>query len=165
MTTAAERLVTLAGAGTAGALLLLIGTGSTAGAALVDYSRLPSATAAVHLMTDIVEDNLQGGAGWIDYGEQKRKREEKDALIAESKTLIANIKAESNPQELFTESALLTSKIKQEIERLGIKAAYFERLHNEQLAAQALYDQEQLQAQIEEIDVVYMTFLMIAHLD
>ena len=52
--TAAERLVELAGTGgTAGVLLLLIGTGGTAGAALVNYSGLPSATAAVHLMTDV----------------------------------------------------------------------------------------------------------------
>lgn len=56
--TAGERLVELAGTGgTAGVLLLLIGTGGTAGAALVDYSRLPSATAAVHLMTDRTGDN------------------------------------------------------------------------------------------------------------
>ena len=55
MTTAAERLVELAGTGgVASTLLLLIGTGGTAGAALVDYSGLPTATAAVHLMTDRV---------------------------------------------------------------------------------------------------------------
>lgn len=58
MTTAAERLVELAGTGgVAGTLLLLIGTGGTAGAALVDYSGLPTATAAVHLMTDRSGDN------------------------------------------------------------------------------------------------------------
>lgn len=52
--TAAERLVALAGqSGAAGALLLLIGAGSTAGDALVNYSGLPTATAAVHLMTDV----------------------------------------------------------------------------------------------------------------
>lgn len=51
--TAGDRLVALAGAsGTAGTLLLLIGSGATAGAALVNYSGLPTATAAVHLMTD-----------------------------------------------------------------------------------------------------------------
>lgn len=61
MTTAAERLVTLAGTGgTAGVLLLMIGTGGTAGAALVNYSGLPTATAAVHLMTDVA-------GGQIDY--------------------------------------------------------------------------------------------------
>ncbi len=58
MTTAAERLVELAGTGgVASTLLLLIGTGGTAGAALVDYSGLPTATAAVHLMIDRSGDN------------------------------------------------------------------------------------------------------------
>lgn len=55
MATAGERLATLAGAtGTAAALLLAIGTGPTAGAALVDYSGLPSATAAEHLLAEHV---------------------------------------------------------------------------------------------------------------
>lgn len=49
--TAAERLVQLAGrTGTAAALLLAIGTGATAGEALVNYSGLPSGTAAQHLL-------------------------------------------------------------------------------------------------------------------
>lgn len=51
--TAAERLVHLAGTtGTAAALLLMIGSGATAGEALVDYSGLPSGTAAEHLLVD-----------------------------------------------------------------------------------------------------------------
>ena len=54
MTTAAARLVSLAGAtGTAGALLLMIGAGATAGAALVDYSGLSTDTAAAHLLADV----------------------------------------------------------------------------------------------------------------
>lgn len=49
--TAAERLVALAGhGGTAAALLLSIGTGATAGAALVDYSQQAGITAAAHLL-------------------------------------------------------------------------------------------------------------------
>lgn len=53
MTTAAERLVQLAGrTGTAAALLLAIGTGATAGEALVNYSGLPSGTAAQHLLAE-----------------------------------------------------------------------------------------------------------------
>jgi hypothetical protein len=54
--TAGERLVALAGSGQAGVLLLSIGSGATAGAALVDYSGLTSATAAVHLMTDVATE-------------------------------------------------------------------------------------------------------------
>lgn len=51
--TAGERLAALAGAsGKASALLLVIGLGNTAGAALVDYSGLPSGTAAQHLLAD-----------------------------------------------------------------------------------------------------------------
>lgn len=49
--TAGERLRQLAGrAGAAGALLLLIGAGTTAGAALVDSSCLSSGTTAEHLL-------------------------------------------------------------------------------------------------------------------
>lgn len=61
--TAADRLIALAGTtGTAAALLLAIGTGATAGAALVDYSGLPSATAAVHLLHDLAPPTFGGGS-------------------------------------------------------------------------------------------------------
>lgn len=54
--TAGERLVALSGGGSlsAGARLVLLGAGSTAGARLVARSGLPTATAAVHLMYDPV---------------------------------------------------------------------------------------------------------------
>lgn len=53
--TAGERLRALAGAGgSAAALLLLIGAGATAGEALRDYSGLASATAAGHLLAEVV---------------------------------------------------------------------------------------------------------------
>jgi len=113
----------------------------------------------------IVTEEEHHGGGWHDYGEHKRKHNEKEELLKESKKLITKIRTDNNPQELFAEAESVTSQIKKEIERLGLKAAYFERLHNEQQVAKALHDQEQLQAQMEEIDVVYMTFLMIAHLD
>lgn len=52
--TAGERLWRLAAqAGTAAALLLQIGTGATAGAALVNYSGLNTRTAAEHLLSDV----------------------------------------------------------------------------------------------------------------
>jgi hypothetical protein len=165
--TAGERLRALAGvSGTAGALLLMIGTGATSGAILVDYSQLPTGTAAQHLLVDRVTTPPEEhhGGGW-DYGEHKRKHKEKEELLKESRELITKIRTDDNPKELFAEAESVTSKIKKEIERLGLKAAYFERLHNEQQVAKALYEQEQLQAQMEEIDVVFMTFLMIAHLD
>lgn len=69
--TAAERLVSLAGgSGAAGVLLLAIGSGATAGAALVNYSGLPSGTAAEHLMADIV--TIGGGWHGDDVGEDIR---------------------------------------------------------------------------------------------
>ena len=61
--TAAERLLSLSKTtGAAGALLLLIGSGATAEAALLDYSGLESATAADHLLYEkVVEDSVSGG--------------------------------------------------------------------------------------------------------
>lgn len=73
MTTAAERLVALAGhGGTAGALLLAIGSGATAGAALVAYSGRFTGSAAAHLLTDVAvvtppaptDRPTTGGGGW-----------------------------------------------------------------------------------------------------
>lgn len=65
--TAAERLAQLAGhGGTAAALLLVIGTGATAGVALVDYSQLLTGSAATHLLTDIAvppAPTFSGGGG------------------------------------------------------------------------------------------------------
>lgn len=53
MTTAAERLLQLAGApGTAAALLLAIGQGLTTGEALVAYSGTAGMTAGEHLLSD-----------------------------------------------------------------------------------------------------------------
>ena len=72
MTTAAERLVSLAGVGgTAGALLLMIGAGATAGAALVNYSGLASATASEHLLVTHASPpsiELETGGGRIKIG-------------------------------------------------------------------------------------------------
>ena len=61
--TAGERLRQLAGqAGAAGVLLLLIGSGATAGAALVDSSCLDSGTAAAHLLDDRA---CKGGGAYL----------------------------------------------------------------------------------------------------
>jgi hypothetical protein len=80
MTTAGARLASLAGAsGTAGALLLLIGAGGTAGAALVNYSGLPSATAAEHLMTDRPPPDT--GGTWVGPQRRYRPKDEDAALL------------------------------------------------------------------------------------
>lgn len=81
--TAAERLVSLVGhGGSAAALLLAIGAGATTGAALVDYSRLPSGTAADHLLATRQpqeEPGFAGGMTWRPY--KRRPREEDEALL------------------------------------------------------------------------------------
>ena len=82
MTTAAERLVHLAGTtGTAGALLLMIGAGATAGAALLDYSGLASATAAVHLLTDHAQPQPEPGFGAVHRPYVKRRPKEEDEAL------------------------------------------------------------------------------------
>lgn len=55
MTTAAQRLATLSGLSgvSAAQMLRQIAAGATAGAMLVAYSGLPSATAATHLLHDV----------------------------------------------------------------------------------------------------------------
>jgi hypothetical protein len=74
MTTAGERLRQLAGTDrAAGALLLMIGSGATAGAALVDYSGLSIGSAAEHLMTDKAQP-WQGGTFGLGYDSVRRQR-------------------------------------------------------------------------------------------
>lgn len=64
--TAADRLRLLAGTtGSAAALLLAIGSGSTTGDALLDYSSIDSGTAAEHLLTEVQKLKMVfGGSGW-----------------------------------------------------------------------------------------------------
>jgi hypothetical protein len=74
MTTAGARLRALSGQdGQSGALLLMIGAGATAGAALVNYSGLPTVTAAEHLLTDhtVPPSPTFGGLGL--YAEPTRR--------------------------------------------------------------------------------------------
>ena len=86
--TAAERLAYLAGTtGTAAALLLAIGTGATAGTALVDYSGLPTGTAAEHLLAEHADDEEDTGGFWGPAprtmpSRRPRRRREEPALIA-----------------------------------------------------------------------------------
>ena len=67
MTTTGERLLQLAGStGTAASLLLSIGIGTSAGAALVSYSGMASGTAAEHLLSEqtAVPPAPTFGLGW-----------------------------------------------------------------------------------------------------
>lgn len=78
--TTGERLASLAGTtGAAATLLLLIGTGVTTGEALVNYSQLPTGTAAQHLLVEKVVDQPKRGGGYSRYIEHvAEKRQEKD---------------------------------------------------------------------------------------
>lgn len=60
--TTGERLTQLSGLSgvTAAVMLLAIGSGATTGAALVNYSGLPTGTAAQHLLVDFVDDERRG---------------------------------------------------------------------------------------------------------
>lgn len=81
MSTAGERLVALAGStGTSAALLLLIGSGATAGAALVNYSGLATGTAAEHLLADRAATQPTTGGGWVGTA-RRRKTENDEALL------------------------------------------------------------------------------------
>ena len=74
--TAAERLLALSKVtGAASALLLAIGSGVTAGEALVDYSGLSTNTAAIHLLTDVVS------GGGIVHKKHKKRWIERDGKI------------------------------------------------------------------------------------
>jgi hypothetical protein len=74
MTTAGARLRALAGQdGPAGALLLMIGSGATAGAALVAYSGLSTGAAAVHLLAERAESPAPTLGGFGQYVEPTRR--------------------------------------------------------------------------------------------
>lgn len=77
--TAAERLLALSKAtGAAGVLLLAIGSGATAEAALLDYSALESVTAAEHLLYDKPESEWSGGSYHAPRKDDPAKRRRRD---------------------------------------------------------------------------------------
>jgi hypothetical protein len=81
MTTAGARLRALAGQdGPAGVLLLMIGSGATAGAALVNYSGLATGSAADHLMVDKAQPWQSGtfGFGYERLARRRRPRHKRD---------------------------------------------------------------------------------------
>ena len=97
--TAAERLLSLSKTtGAAGALLLLIGSGATAEAALLDYSGLESATAADHLLYEkVAEDSTSGGLLKV-HNERIAKVQQYQKLLAAQKKA-----AEEKPVEVPVE--------------------------------------------------------------
>jgi len=82
---AGDRLRALAGqGGPAGALLLMIGSGATAGAALVSYSGLLTGSAAEHLLAERAPP-WAGGTFGLGYDVRPRrrrgKRKREDELV------------------------------------------------------------------------------------
>lgn len=83
MATAADRLKQLSGlAGvSAASMLLSIGAGATAGAALVNYSGLAAASAATHLLTDRTQPEPVPGFGAVHRPYVKHRPKEEDEAI------------------------------------------------------------------------------------
>jgi hypothetical protein len=105
----------------------------------------------------------QNSGGFIDYGENKRIHAGKEALLATAKKVIKN--AKKRDPDAFEEAIDVIAEIRAEIENLGIKAEYYERINKQQAMIQAQLAKEQLEAQIEEIDVVFGILIMLAQLD
>lgn len=99
--TAGERLEQLAGiTGSAASLLIAIGAGATAAARLVAYSGLASASAAIHLLTDVVTGEPPAEPdthdGWLvaPVG-KKSKRKKFDRLLEELMALYEELSSEA----------------------------------------------------------------------
>lgn len=124
------------------------------------------------VVAEVSEQSVGGSANTEKYYEKLKNRTEKIIRsatqiqanrIAARKALKVEKLEKRREQEvkLFTESALLTDQIKQEIIRLGLLE------HRAQLAKGYLIREqiEQLEQQIEEIDMVFVTFMLIASID
>ena len=162
--TAGERLRALAGVGgTAGALLLLIGSGATAGTALVDYSGLPTATAAVHLMTDVVVEQPCGG--WEHVRDHRRTKEdirkarEKYGLAFEVIETVAFRQSKHlhlDEQQRFDE---LAGELK--LHGLELEAKHLEYLNNRREALISAEIGKLLRIRIEEEEIFMMLACMV----
>ena len=92
--------------------------------------------------------------------EEKRLRRESQGIVARAKV----IEPEQEDQ-LFADAQDVIEQLKLEVARLETKAEQFsiENRHAEMIRAQLA--QEQLEAQIEEIDTAFVVFMLIAQLD
>jgi len=120
--TAGERLVTLAGTGgVAGTLLLLMGSGATAGEALVDYSKLSTGTAETHLLVDSIRTNR--GGGWERFSELKpiRARLKQKKIPEAVIDIIAGVVAAEPPNPVTTFRKNLKQLEDQKLEVEAIK--------------------------------------------
>ena len=112
--TAAERLLALSKAtGAASALLLAIGSGATASAALVDYSRLSTATAAIHLLVD----RVGGGIGHNKHKKRWIEREGKILVFESEKELALYIQSE---KQIESEDSIEEIEFVEEVKPIAV---------------------------------------------
>ena len=163
MTTAAERLVFLSGLSgvSAGQHLLALASGSTSGAILVNYSGLPTGTAAEHLL----QDHAAQVAETISGGWPVGQRHKTDDELRDERIRLGIIEQEK--AQLEQEAAQVSQKRPKQGTERDYQSRLYLALLNEQIAA--LGAQEALllahlraleyQA-IEETDMVFVMMMM-----
>lgn len=107
------------------------------------------------------------GIGGLKAYVKKEETEEEKQLRREAQGIIKRIKESDKDQgvSLFADSANISYKLQQEVNKLEIKALEFnaERKYSDGIRAQRVA--HQMKAQIEEIDAAFVMFTMLAHLD
>lgn len=107
----------------------------------------------------------RNSGGFFDYGENKTiHRDKAKQLERETKGIIARVNKGEDNQELLSDAEDVIAEIRKEIDALGIKAEYFERKNQENLALQAKVAQERLEEHIQEIDEVFAMMMFIAQI-
>jgi hypothetical protein len=99
---------------------------------------------------------------------KKQETEEEKRLRREAQGIIARVKVaspDSKDNLLLDDAVDVVEQIKLEIARLDLKAKYFERVNQQQNMIDAQLAKEQLQAQIQEVDDVFVMFMLLAQID
>ena len=127
----------------------------------IGYTQGDQVTSAI-LYSLVTQEQNSGGYG--DYGENLAiHTERKKTLERETKGVIA--RAKQGDKDAADDAELVIAEIRKEIDRLGIKAEFYERKNKQRLMIEAQLAQEQLEAQIEEIDTAFMMMMLIAQID
>ena len=158
-----ERLKALSGLSnaTVGAMLLAIGTGAAVSAVLVSYSGLSTGTVSQHLLVDKVKS---GGGGKL-YFPKKQETEEEKRLRREAQGIIARIETQDPSEQLFDDSKDVVEQLKDEIRNLAAKERAFKAENKYAQMVRVQLAQEQLQAQIEEIDTAFVIMTIMSEVD
>ena len=177
--TAADRLKQLSKlAGVSAAVMLLtIGTGATAGEALVNYSGLSTGTATEHILGEM----QQGGEGISSNGGLTSWDGKKYPLPSEVKPLgheriyfddtharrvIEKVKKAKPEQEqqLFSEAENVIEQLQSEIIKLDALSVEMQTMGRRAEMIRVQLAIEQMKAQIEEVDAVFVMFMMVTTL-